>query len=56
MPGRKDRTDRSVRVTYDLYDELELRADVTGERVNELVRRVLLKHCRGPMDSRKDVR
>ena len=56
MPARKDRTDRSVRIAYDLYDELELRADVTGERVNELVRRVLLKHCRGPMDSRKDVR
>ncbi len=53
MPRKPERT---VRITERLYEELELRADVTGERVNELVRRILTKHCEGPMDSRKDAR
>ena len=50
------RTLKTLRVSKELYDELELRADVTGEAVPDLVRRVLNRYCEGPFERLGDVR
>ncbi|MCG3773008.1 MAG: hypothetical protein JW384_04234 [Nitrosomonadaceae bacterium] len=47
---------KQLRLPEELYDELELRADVTGEKVSDLVRRVLNRYCEGPFERLSDVR
>lgn len=47
---------KTFRMNEELYDELELRADVTGEKVNDLVRRVLIQYCDRPFERLNDMR
>ena len=47
---------KQLRITEELYDEIELRADVTGEKVNDLVRRLLIQYCEGPFERPSDMR
>lgn len=47
---------KTIRVSKELYDELELRADVTGETVPDLVRRVLTRYSQTPFERLGDVR
>jgi hypothetical protein len=47
---------KTIRISKELYDELELRADVTGETVPDLVRRVLTRYSQTPFERLGDVR